>query len=68
VKYIERNKNIQANDLVKAAAHNTLMPADVFFQVIEDAYVDSFVEAQTDQYHRRGRLERSNNGISSSLL
>jgi hypothetical protein len=39
VEYIERNKNIEANDLVKAPARNTPMPADVFFQVIEDASV-----------------------------
>jgi ribonuclease HI len=39
VEYIERNKNIEANDLAKAPARNTPMPADVFFQVIEDASV-----------------------------
>jgi hypothetical protein len=31
VEYIERNKNIKANDLAKAIARNTPMPADVFF-------------------------------------
>jgi hypothetical protein len=39
VEYIERNKNAKADDLVKAAAHNTLMLADVFFQVLKDASV-----------------------------
>jgi ribonuclease HI len=39
VEYIECNKNTKANDLVKATAHNTLMPANVFFHVIEDALV-----------------------------
>jgi hypothetical protein len=39
VQYIERNKNAEANDLAKAAAHNTSMPTDVFFQLIEDASV-----------------------------
>jgi ribonuclease HI len=37
VEYIERNKNYDADELAKAAAHNTPMPADVFFQVLKDA-------------------------------
>jgi hypothetical protein len=37
VEYIERNKNTKADDLAKAAARNTPMPTDVFFQVLEDA-------------------------------
>jgi ribonuclease HI len=32
VEYIEHNKNAKADDLVKAAARNTLMLADVFFR------------------------------------
>jgi hypothetical protein len=39
VEYIERNKNVDADDLAKAEAHNTSMSADVFFQVLEDASV-----------------------------
>jgi hypothetical protein len=39
VEYIERNKNVKADDLVKAAACNTPMSTDVFFQVLEDASV-----------------------------
>jgi hypothetical protein len=39
VEYIEHNKNVEANELVKAAARNTPIPADVFFQVLEDASV-----------------------------
>jgi hypothetical protein len=39
VEYIECNKNAKADDLAKAAAHNTLMSTDVFFQVLEDASV-----------------------------
>jgi tRNA nucleotidyltransferase/poly(A) polymerase len=39
VEYIEHNKNVEADDLVKAAARNTPMSADVFFQVLEDASV-----------------------------
>jgi hypothetical protein len=31
VEYIEHNKNIEANDLAKVAARNTLMSTDVFF-------------------------------------
>jgi hypothetical protein len=37
VEYIERTKNAEADGLAKAAAHNTLMPADVFFHVLKDA-------------------------------
>jgi hypothetical protein len=39
VEYIERNKNTKADDLAKAVARNTLMPTDVFLQVLEDASV-----------------------------
>jgi hypothetical protein len=39
MEYIECNKNAEADDLVKAVARNTPMPADVFFQVLEDASV-----------------------------
>jgi hypothetical protein len=39
VEYIERNKNTKAGELAKAAAHNTPLLADVFFQVIEDTSV-----------------------------
>jgi hypothetical protein len=36
VEYIERNRNTEADELAKATAHNTSIPADVFFQVIEE--------------------------------
>jgi ribonuclease HI len=39
VEHIESNKNAKVDDLAKAATHNTPMPADVFFQVIEEALV-----------------------------
>jgi hypothetical protein len=39
VEYIERNKNAKADDLAKAVTRNTAMPADVFFQVLEDSLV-----------------------------
>jgi hypothetical protein len=39
VEYIECNKNTEANDLAKATACNTPTPADVFFQVLQDASV-----------------------------
>jgi hypothetical protein len=39
VEYIERNKNTKADKQAKAVAHNTPLPADVFFHVIEDASV-----------------------------
>jgi hypothetical protein len=37
--YIKRNRNTKADELVKAAARNMPLPADVFFQVMEDASV-----------------------------
>jgi hypothetical protein len=39
VEYIERNKNTKADDLAKAVARNILMPAVIFFEVLEDASV-----------------------------
>jgi hypothetical protein len=39
VEYIECNKNAEADDLAKAAPHNTPMSADVFFLVLKDASV-----------------------------
>jgi hypothetical protein len=39
VEYIECNKNAEADELENAAARNTAMPANVFFQVPEDASV-----------------------------
>jgi hypothetical protein len=39
VEYIERNKNTKADELAKTAARNTLMPPDVFYEVLEDASV-----------------------------
>jgi hypothetical protein len=39
VEYIEWNKNCEADELAKAAALNTSMSTDVFFQVLEDASV-----------------------------
>jgi hypothetical protein len=43
VEYIERNKNTKANDLAKAIARNTVVPTNVFFEVIEDASVKTIV-------------------------
>jgi hypothetical protein len=39
VEYIKRSKNSEANELVKAAAHNTPLPANVFFHVVPDASI-----------------------------
>jgi hypothetical protein len=42
VEYIERTKNVEADELAMAAACNTLLPVlpvDVFFQVISDASI-----------------------------
>jgi hypothetical protein len=34
--YIERTKNTEADELVKAITKKVVLPPDVFFQVIED--------------------------------
>jgi hypothetical protein len=39
VVYIERSKNSEADELVKAAARNMPLSADVFFQVVPDASI-----------------------------
>jgi hypothetical protein len=36
VEYIKRTKNTKADELVKAATMNVVLPPDVFFQVIKD--------------------------------
>jgi hypothetical protein len=36
VEYIERTKNLEADELAKAAAKKAMVPPDVFFQVIKD--------------------------------
>jgi hypothetical protein len=39
VEYIKRTKNSEADELANVAARNTLLPANVFFQVILDASI-----------------------------
>jgi ribonuclease HI len=39
VEYIEQAKNAKADELAKAIAHNTPLPADVFLQVISDTSI-----------------------------
>jgi hypothetical protein len=39
VEYIDRNKNIEADKLIKAAAHNTPLPSDVFLQTISNTSI-----------------------------
>jgi hypothetical protein len=39
IEYIDRNKNTEADELAKEAAHNTPLPADVFLQIISDASI-----------------------------
>jgi hypothetical protein len=39
VEYIERNKITKGDELMKAAAHNTPLAANVFFKVIKDSTV-----------------------------
>jgi hypothetical protein len=45
IEYIERTKNVEADELAKATAHNTPLPDDVFFLVISDASIKT-VEAE----------------------
>jgi hypothetical protein len=39
IEHIESSKNTKATELAKAAARKTTLPPDVFFQIIENAYV-----------------------------
>jgi hypothetical protein len=39
MEYVDRNKNIEADELAKAAVRNTPLPADVFLQIISDASI-----------------------------
>jgi hypothetical protein len=39
IEYIDRNKNFEADELMKVAARNNPLPADVFFQTITDASI-----------------------------
>jgi hypothetical protein len=39
VEYIERTKNIEADELTKATRNKAVLPPDVFFHVIEDPSV-----------------------------
>jgi ribonuclease HI len=39
IEYIDRNKNVEADELAKAIARNTPLPADVFLQIISDAMI-----------------------------
>jgi hypothetical protein len=39
VKYIDRNKNFEADELMKVAARNNPLPTDGFFQTITDASI-----------------------------
>jgi hypothetical protein len=39
VEYIDKNKNSEADELAKAVAHNTPLPADVFWNAITDTSI-----------------------------
>jgi hypothetical protein len=39
IQYIERTKNSEADELAKAIAKKTMIPPDVFYQVIKDPSV-----------------------------
>jgi hypothetical protein len=39
VEYIERSKNTEADELVKAAARNKPLPSNAVIQVISDAFI-----------------------------
>jgi hypothetical protein len=42
VEYIKRNRNTEADELVKDTARNMPLPTDVFFRVMEDALMKTF--------------------------
>jgi hypothetical protein len=42
VEHIERTKNAKDDELVKVAARNTPLPADIFFQVTSNASIKTF--------------------------
>jgi RNAse (barnase) inhibitor barstar len=39
VEHIERNKNTEVDELVKAVARKIALPIDIFFQTLEDSLV-----------------------------
>jgi hypothetical protein len=39
VEYIDRNKNVEVDELAKVAAYNTPLPVDVFLPIISDTSV-----------------------------
>jgi ribonuclease HI len=39
VEHVDRNKNTEADELAKAAAHNTPLPVDVFLQIISNTSI-----------------------------
>jgi ribonuclease HI len=63
VKYIDKNKNTEADELAKAAARNTPLPTDVFLQIIPDALIKT-IEPEPKVV----RLASSDNGVPSPLL
>jgi hypothetical protein len=68
VKYIERSKNTDDDELVKAVAWSTLLLADVFFHLIEDVEMKTVEpEPRLMKCHRKGKLASTHNGIRSPL-
>jgi hypothetical protein len=43
IEHIERSRNIEANELVKAVARKTTLPPNIFFQILEDSSVKTVV-------------------------
>jgi ribonuclease HI len=39
VEHVDRNKNTEADEMAKAAAHNTPLPVDVFLQIISNTSI-----------------------------
>jgi hypothetical protein len=67
--HIDRNKNVQANELVKASTQKIALPPDVFFHTIEDAtlkIVES--EPRLNNAIKGGRPVRTYNSIPPLFL
>jgi hypothetical protein len=67
LQHIERAKNIEADELAKAAASKAELPPEVFFQVIEDPSI-KIVEPEPRMISVGGRLASTDLRILPSPL
>jgi hypothetical protein len=68
VEHIEREKNTEADELVKATTRKTTLLPDVFLNTQRLFSENSGAEAQDSEYHPRRRLESSNHSIPPPSL